>query len=392
MAGKKRFSKGVYTQKSYIQIVAEPEISIFLDNEFKGVTFSEMGGLIIGNISPGSHLLRVVKKGFNPQEEQIVVTAGEVYTYKVKPFIPKLKITETGNTGQQQIELEVGKLKIQSIPISISISIPALGIDTIKNKDKWLAEDVPVGTYSAVFKKGNKSLSYEIEIESNIPTHLFVNLIDGEVEKGVYNTITDIRDNQIYKIVEIGDQIWMAENLKYLPDVSPSSHGSKDSPHYYVYGYEGNNVPEAKAIKNYKVYGVLYNWEAARKSCPKGWHLPSDKEWKILEMALGMTKSQADQTMVRGTDEGKKLKSTTGWYNDGNGIDAVGFSALPGGYRYINGKFYHLGFVGLWWSATEIKSTNAWRRSMYYDHCRIRRDDGYKAYGFNVRCIKDEAV
>jgi len=54
--------------------------------------------------------------------------------------------------------------------------------------------------------------------------------------------------------------------------------------HYYVYGYEGTNISEAKATANFINFGVLYNWPAAISSCPDGWHLPSDQEFKILEV------------------------------------------------------------------------------------------------------------
>ena len=108
----------------------------------------------------------------------------------------------------------------------------------------------------------------------------------------VYSTIKDARDNQTYRIVTIGSQTWMAENLKYLPSVVGPGPGSKKTPHYYVYGYNGTNVTDAKATANYNTYGVLYNWPAAMNGaassttnpsgvqgvCPDGWHLPSDAE------------------------------------------------------------------------------------------------------------------
>jgi len=203
----------------------------------------------------------------------------------------------------------------------------------------------------------------------------------------ITGTFTDSRDDQKYKTVTIGNQTWFAENLKYLPSVSPSSNGSSDNPYYYVYDYQGTNVSEAKAITNYKTYGVLYNWQAARKACPSGWHLPSDDEWKTLEMYLGMSRSEADQYGGRG--ESKKLKSTRGWYNNGNGTDAVGFSALPGGCRDGSGHFGNLGYYGFWWSATAIGSTGAWDRSLGFNSVKVYRNGYYKDYGFSVRCLRD---
>jgi len=81
-----------------------------------------------------------------------------------------------------------------------------------------------------------------------------------------------------YSTVQIGDQCWFSENCRYLPEVSPSSAGSETSPYYYVYGYQGTDVEEAKATYNYDTYGVLYNWPAVMTEgiCPSGWHIPTD--------------------------------------------------------------------------------------------------------------------
>ncbi len=97
------------------------------------------------------------------------------------------------------------------------------------------------------------------------------------------------QDNRNYKVVKIGDQWWMAENLAWLPSVSPPSDGSDTSPSYYVYGFEGIDVAAAKLTANYNTFGVLYNWPSTLTSCPSDWHLPSDAEWQQLEMFLGMT-------------------------------------------------------------------------------------------------------
>ena len=216
-------------------------------------------------------------------------------------------------------------------------------------------------------------------------------------------TFTDPRDGKTYKTVKIGTQTWMAENLAYLPSVSPGSIGSETEPYYpyyYVYGYFGTSVSEAKATDNYTTYGVLYNWPAAKAACPSGWHLPTDEEWKTLEMYLGMSQSQADAGGWRGTDEGKKMKSTSGWYNGGNGTDEVGFSALPGGDREIDGDFWDLGYFGYWWSATAGgDSTFARFRILSYGSMGLAYDgDGVGSYsiakdhGFSIRCVRDNTT
>jgi uncharacterized protein (TIGR02145 family) len=204
------------------------------------------------------------------------------------------------------------------------------------------------------------------------------------------NTLTDSRDGKIYKTVTIGSQTWMAENLAYLPSVSPANSGSTTDPNYYVYGYQGESVSEAKATANYGTYGVLYNWEAAKAACPSGWHLPSDDEWKELEMAIGMSQSEADASMQRGTNEGTKLKATTGWNNNGNGTDDYGFSALPGGTLNLeSGSFVGIGTGCGYWSATEFDYQLTYYRGMYDDATTVERGATSTGLGLSVRCIRD---
>jgi uncharacterized protein (TIGR02145 family) len=129
---------------------------------------------------------------------------------------------------------------------------------------------------------------------------------------------------------------------------------------------------------NCNKYGRLYDWKTAKKVCPSGWHLPSRAEWDGLVGAAGGK-----------TTAGKKLKSTSGWYNNGNGTDEYGFSALPGGYRYIDGDFRHAGNDGDWWTATEGDADYAYDRLMYYHGDDVDISDNYKEYGLSVRCVGD---
>ena len=206
-----------------------------------------------------------------------------------------------------------------------------------------------------------------------------------------------------YAIVKIGTQTWMAENLAWLPAVSPSSKGSDSLKYYYVYNYEDSLVPGAKNSLNYKKYGVLYNWQAAMNAdrhkstgsgqtqavCPAGWHMPDDGEWKILEMALGMSQSDADTLYWRISGEaGKKLKSSVDWADGGTGINASGFTALPGGYRNIHGGFWDEGHSTLFWTATTIDSTS-WYRGLSAIDAGIYRISTYRSHGLSVRCMKD---
>lgn len=185
---------------------------------------------------------------------------------------------------------------------------------------------------------------------------------------------TDYRDGNVYKIVKIGNQIWFAENLRYIPHVCRV----KEDGGIWVYGYNGENNKKATLTKNYKTFGCLYNLETALEICPEGWHLPNDKEWIELIDFLG-GKNIAD----------KKLKSRTGW--DSQNIRLTNecrFSALPGGYRNSNGSFHDIGRIAYWWSASVDNRMHGLDRDGYFNSVMLG-DLGNIEDGFSIRCIRD---
>ncbi len=171
--------------------------------------------------------------------------------------------------------------------------------------------------------------------------------------------LTDSRDGKVYEVVQIENQIWMAENLNYQMDNS------------WCYGDSS-----IKCID----YGRLYSWSAAMSACPSGWHLPSDKEWKDLEMNLGMSLEQADAIDQRGTDEGTQLKD--------NGI--AGFDALFGGIRDENGAYSLFGTGSAFWTSSSYDGSNAWYRGLSNVEPRIHRYYYDKDMAFSVRCVKNQ--
>lgn len=209
------------------------------------------------------------------------------------------------------------------------------------------------------------------------------------------NSFTDPRDGNVYKTVTIGDQIWMAENLRYLPSVVGPSTRSSMTPYYYVYGYNGTDVTEAKATANYNTYGVIYNWSAAMAGssssaanpsgvqgvCPVGWHLPSDAEWTTLTTYLGGEDIAGGKLKETGTAHW--ISASTGTTNETN------FTALPGGYLTNLDKFSHEGVYGIWWSSTEHSSTNVLHRSMICDDNKVFRNIFNSENGIYIRCVKD---
>src|SRR5574344_138629 len=200
----------------------------------------------------------------------------------------------------------------------------------------------------------------------------------------VKESFTDSRDGNVYSVIILGWQTWMAENLRYLPSVSAPNTGSYGSdPYYYVYGYNGTNVEKAKETDNYSTYGVLYNWAAANIACPSGWHLPSYNEWYDLEQYLG------GENVAGGK---MKEKWTSHWNSPNTGAtNSSGFSALPAGYRYWNGgDFYGINTNTYFWSASYNDSYNAINFSLDDNSSSLFYNGKHaKGYGYSVRCVKD---
>ena len=226
----------------------------------------------------------------------------------------------------------------------------------------------------------------------------------------VMGMMTDERDGQTYKTVKIGSQTWMAENLNYRY-LGPTADEDSSS-----FCYDGDPA-------NCDAYGRLYFWSAAMDSagiiegntanscgyseppdngydsecsasgtvrgvCPQGWHLPSESEWNALIAAVGGS-----------SVAGKALKSKTGWIlSSDENTDAFGFSALPVGGRFDDGKYDCEGEYTVFWVSNENDSYNAY--CMYLvdeddeDFLVDEDDEEYlflnsKFVGFSVRCLKD---
>jgi uncharacterized protein (TIGR02145 family) len=157
-----------------------------------------------------------------------------------------------------------------------------------------------------------------------------------------YGTLVDMRDNQSYRTVKIGDQTWMAQNLNYQGETTARIGLCYDS-----------------SPSDCSIYGRLYQWvnimhgasssatipSGVQGICPSGWHVPSSDEWTTLQTYVDPTN----------TVDAFKLKAQSGWNNyngkPDNGPDTYGFRALPGGIVSLDG-FGGLGQTGDWWTAT----------------------------------------
>lgn len=302
-----------------------------------------------GGVSEGSHTIRAVARDEEQAEAQDevdvnVVIAGEA---PVAAFSADNTTVEEGASIQFTDE-STGE------PTEWSWDFGDGNTSTVQN---------PSHTYSS---EGVYTVELTAENEYGSDTETKTNYI--EVSSSGPGTFTDPRDGQTYQTIGIGSQVWFAENLNY------------ETANSWWYANDPGNGAS---------YGRLYTWGAAVTACPDGWHLPSDEEWKTLEVELGMSQSEADDTGWRGTDQGEQMKSTSGWVNNGNGNNSSGFNALPGGYRTSISTYSDIGYSGLWWSSTVAAAPDYWYRFLDYNRGLAGRGDSYQNNGLSVRCLKD---
>ena len=209
----------------------------------------------------------------------------------------------------------------------------------------------------------------------------------------VYGYVIDV-DGNIYPTILIGNQVWMAENLKtthfangsVIPNVTDNTAWTQFiTPAWCSY----NN-----SLSNDSLYGKLYNWYTTddfRNVCPSNWHVPTDADWDVL---IGFI-DEAYNPISNGAQSaiaGGKMKSISGWipFTGVTSTNESGFSGLPGGYRSnSSGVFFSIGYYGNWWSSTEVNTGPAWYRYLAYGNSNYYRQSSLKKFGYSVRCIKD---
>ena len=220
------------------------------------------------------------------------------------------------------------------------------------------------------------------------------NTIDPPFSCG--STLVDSRDGQSYATVQIGTQCWMRENLNIGTMITGSS-AQTDNGVFEKYCY-GNNPGRCAT------YGGLYQWneamqyvttEGTQGICPTGWHLPTDDEYKTLEIYLGMTPAQADQIGWRGNNEGAKLAGGSYLWTNAEltanaNFGSSGFDALPAGTQYFDGSFYYLTYETRFWTSSADDVLNSFERHLYFHNINVNRSSrSISLYAYSVRCLKD---
>jgi uncharacterized protein (TIGR02145 family) len=307
-----------------------------------------------------------------PKGVFVIEVIGNEYAYTAK------MLNTSGTQGKTEIE--------------------HIGIEKPVSSGPQKAKSSTLGTTTMAYTASDRLLYTSVSgnsstIVTDVPT-------GSKITNFNFVACTDADGNN-YKVVTIGTQAWMAENLKttqyndgtaILNVTDNTSWANLTTGAYSWY----NN--DAATYKN--TYGALYNWYTVNtgKLAPKGWHVPTNAEWTTLENYLTANGYNYDGS-TSGDNYAKSLSATIDWATDtytgtiGNDLtknNSTGFSALPGGYRsYGSGAFDDVGNIGFWWNSTEGSTTNAWGRFMYYDGGDVLRYYDGKQVGFSVRCVRD---
>jgi len=262
------------------------------------------------------------------------------------------------------------------------------------------------GDFSCTISDFSESTSYNVRAYAVVNSNpKYGNELSFTTAWSAENSVKDVEGN-LYKTVRIGNQTWMAQNLKVskyadnipIPNVKDNYTWFNFSEENKAYCWYDN------VLDNGYTYGALYTWAAASNGsessdlnpsgvqgvCPDGWHLPSDSEWKELEIFLGMNPEDADKEEWRGTGVGGKMKreGTILWKSPNSGANnESGFDALPAGYRHGSAEFLDLGNTAMFWTST--KYSYGWFRRLDYDTSAINRFSEGLYRGYSVRCVKD---
>lgn len=196
-------------------------------------------------------------------------------------------------------------------------------------------------------------------------------------------------DGNVFNTVTIGNQVWMAENLRSTKYRDGSSISNVTGTSQWGALTSGAYCSVLNNSTNSKTYGQLYNWYAItdiRNIAPKGWHVPTYYEWDEMFYYLGIDSLA-----------GEKLKETgtTHWtYPNTGATNIYSFNALPSGWRQDDGLFYAFGYSTFWWTSTEYASNtlNAYGREIDYNKTSLDRYYTYKSWGLSVRCVRDEVA
>ena len=353
-------------------VADQTTVTLYVPNKDKvGITITDiLGRMIIQTesvLERGKHTFLFTPGSgnlyfFNAQWQ------GHSSSIKIQSALPNSNLTSSLKyTGSESFPAMLKATEaIQDIPFNIGDTLLYIGYAN--------------GLQSGILDDPETSETYTFQFATNIPCP---------------GTPTVEYEGQIYNTIQVFSQCWLNENLNAGTMIQGAEEMTDNGTlEKYCYDNDTNNCD---------IYGGLYQWnemmqyttqQGAQGVCPTGWHLPTDEEWKVLEGAVDSQYGIGDTIwdtsgIYRGFDAGANLKTTDGWYANGNGTDLYGFSVLPSGRREGDGSFFEMGKFGLIWTSTEYSYLYSRFRSFAYLGSSIPRGVWSKFYGHSVRCLRD---
>jgi uncharacterized protein (TIGR02145 family) len=343
-------------------------------------------------------------------------------------YFIKIELDESGGTNYS----EIGTNQLLSVPFAMH----AKTVGKITETDPLFVSSIASGIEATDTSRWNNKLDFEIDSsvtneiqnlsevlyqgadaggntitnlanpinDQDVATKAYVDALENKLKEigvlpneiGDTGNVTDIEGN-VYRTVRIGNQWWMAENLKTIfyqngdtiTDGSTVGDYSLELEPKYWFSYDDD-------LAEVDTFGRLYTWYVAtdsRNVCPQGWHVPSDSAWNVMQISLGMSVEDANLICDDYNTIGGILKDTGTlvWQTPNTGAtDEYGFTALPAGYRRRYYKdFEYKGEYACFWSTSAMDAENAWYRHLFHDKASICRTANLKNYGFSIRCVKD---
>ena len=279
----------------------------------------------LSNVLIGHYRLNLSKTGYATVSKTISITENQ-----------ETFLSETMEKG----------LAITIIPEPVNAHI---FIDSVYKGVGTITESLSLGNHTIRLASVNKYLDTESTItiaEGGQTTYTL---------KMHPNSLIDSRDGKSYRLVKIGQQVWMAKNLAY-----------KTSSGCWAYNNDSSNVAR---------YGYLYDWKTAKKVCPRGWHLPTVKEFATLFKNVGGSNSKAYQALLPSGSSGF-LAQFGGYYND---------------CRYQRAYFWGIGMFNVLYSSSKDVNGGVWKAyiRLYGKEAGVKRARGIPRYAYSVRCLKN---
>lgn len=219
----------------YVEVRCEPGADVYLDGVLRGVTSSSLGGLILRNVSPGTHTLKVMKSGYTPQVESIDVAPGEVLVFTVHSLRAAVQITQDGEQGTGDLEVKPGSLLVQSLPVSCTIDVPGLGlIGSEKSKDRWQADNILAGSYTVSFTAVGVTLTGEVAVVGGLMTEVMVDFPERSVKVEIPSSEVCAAVMGSYSSMEEAQERLGEANAKGLRNPSILTSMSNPPVHYVI--------------------------------------------------------------------------------------------------------------------------------------------------------------